>query len=279
MFRLFSVIISLFALSACGGGTSLSDLDRKFDTTGANTSKIVKEYSSGDSIMASKGIFKLGNSSGETFYIFALTKDTKTLEDTFNGVISLQTSNYTDFDGTDYYSYDGSGINANGEQITSSHLGYYDIDTDVGYFYANIGGHENLATLGYVPIDRPNGIHTYSNGDIRIIYKGTVEDSYDTATLIANFSTNKGDLLAETENLFMSATNFDINSVNGQISGSVAKVGNLNNPSDFTNAEILGAFSGLYSDGVHGIIFQTEDSASIVPGSGIFYLVNNRLFD
>ena len=134
MFRLF-LIISLIALSACGGGgSSLSDLDRKFDTTGANTSKIVKEYSSGDSIMASKGIFKLGNSSGETFYIFALTKDTKTLEDTFNGVISLQTSNYTDFGGTDYYSYDGSGINANGEQITSSHLGYYDIDTDVGYF-------------------------------------------------------------------------------------------------------------------------------------------------
>ena len=77
----------------------------------------------------------------------------------------------------------------------------------------------------------------------------------------------------------MSATDFDINPVNGQISGSVAKVGNLNNPSDFTNAEILGAFSGLYSDGVHGIIFQTEDSTSVVPGSGIFYLVNNRLFD
>ena len=89
MIKLVFVLLSLFALSACGGGgTSLSDLDRKFDTTGANTSKIVKEYSSGDSIMASKGIFKLGNSSGETFYIFALTKDTKTLEDPFNGAIS-----------------------------------------------------------------------------------------------------------------------------------------------------------------------------------------------
>jgi hypothetical protein len=77
----------------------------------------------------------------------------------------------------------------------------------------------------------------------------------------------------------MSATDFDINSNNGQISGGVAKVGSLNNSSDFTSAEILGAFSGLYSDGVHGIIYQSDDSAFVVPGSGVFYLVNNRLFD
>lgn len=278
MFRL--LFISLFALSACGGGgTSLSDLDRKFDTTGANTSTIVKEYSSGDSIMASKGVFKMQNTSGETFYIFALTKDTQTLEDTFNGVISLEASDYTDFNGTDYYYYKGSGVNANGEQIISEHVGFNYNGTDVGGIYATIGGHENLVTLGYVPKDKPNGIHTYSNGDVRILYKGTVETSFDTATLVANFSTNKGSLLAETDNLFMSATDFDINPVNGQISGSVAKVGNLNNSSDFTNAEILGAFSGLYSDGVHGIIFQNDDSAFTVPGAGVFYLVNNRVFD
>ena len=280
MIRLFFLLLSAFALSACGGGgVKLSSLDSQYDSTGANTSSLVKQYSSGDAIMASKGIFKMQNSSGETFYIFALTQDFKTLEDTFNGVISLKASNYTDYNGSDYYYYTGSGLNANGDQISSEHTGFNINGTDVGGIYAVVGGHENLISLGYVPKEKPNGIHTYSNGSVRILYKGEVEDSFDKATLVANFNTDKGSLLAETDNLFMSATDFDINSNNGQISGGVAKVGSLNNSSDFTNAEILGAFSGLYSDGVHGIIYQSDDSAFVVPGSGVFYLVNNRLFD
>ena len=47
----------------------------------------------------------------------------------------------------------------------------------------------------------------------------------------------------------------------------------------FVDAQLIGAFAGPYGDGVHGIIHQTADSQSTVPGTGAFYAVNNRVFE
>ena len=134
-------------------------------------------------------------------------------------------------------------------------------------------------SIGYTPGDLPTGTQTYSRGDTRILYRGTVEDSYNKSTLVANFNTKKGSLLAETANLYMSATDFTINTVTGEISGGSAKVGDLNNSTDYVAAKLLGAFAGKYGDGVHGIIYQDSDTNSTVPGSGVFYALNNRLFE
>lgn len=286
MTKFWLVSASVFALSACGGGGSsdygtgtLAELSSSYAKQGKNTHQVLREYTSGDSIMAFKGNFKTSNSSGKTFYVFSITKDQQTIIDTFDGAINFTTSNYNDFDGTSYYYYEGAGTNANGQAITSEHLGFFNGNVDVGGIYAVVGGHENLMSLGDVPGDLPAGVHTYANGDTRILYRGDVEDSYDKSTLVANFDTKTGSLLAETNTLFMSATNFNINTTTGEISGGTAKVGNLNNPTDFVSAKLLGAFSGKFADGVHGIIYQETDSTSGVPGSGVFYAINNRLFE
>jgi len=286
MLRYSAAIVSTFALSACGGGGgtdmgvgTLAELSKSYTEQGVNANKTVKEYSSDISVMALKGQFNTNNSSGKKFYVFALTQDQQTIKDTFNGAINYTQSNYSDFNGTNYYYYNAAGSNANGQAISSTHVGFYDGDTDVGGVYAVIGGYENLMSLGYTPGDLPAGTQTYSNGDTRILYRGVVEDSYDKTTLVANFSTNKGSLLAETDTLYMSATDFTINTVTGEISGGSAKVGNLANSTDYVAAKLLGAFSGKYGDGVHGIIYQESDTNSIVPGSGVFYALNNRLFD
>ena len=42
---------------------------------------------------------------------------------------------------------------------------------------------------------------------------------------------------------------------------------------------IARAMSEWDGDGVHGIIHQTADSQRVVPGMGIFYAVNDRLFE
>lgn len=285
---MYKVIASMFtglALSACGGGSttsgagSLAALNAAAAQSGTNANMVIGDYSSGDSVVALKGEFKTNNSSGKEFYVFALTKDTQTIIDTFNGAINLTSSNYTDFGGSSYYSYDGVGTNANGEAIASKHVGFFNTDSDVGSVYAVVGGAENLMSLGFTPSDLPSGIHTYSRGDTTILYRGEVEVSYDKSTLFANFSTQTGSLLAETDTLFMSATDFKIDTVTGEISGGSAKVGSLANSTDFVDAQLLGAFAGKYGDGVHGIIHQTADSQSAVPGAGTFYVVNNRLFE
>ena len=286
MLKYCAAISVTFALTACGGGGgtdlgvgSLAELSKSYTDSGVNSNKVLQEYSSGDSVMALKGQFKTNNSSGKDFYVFALTKDQQTIIDTFNGAINYTTSNYSDFNGTDYYYYNGSGSNANGQAISSTNVGFYDGDTDVGGIYVVIGGHENLMSIGYTPGDLPAGTQTYSRGDTRILYRGTVEDSYNKSTLVANFNTKKGSLLAETANLYMSATDFTINTVTGEISGGSAKVGDLNNSTDYVAAKLLGAFAGKYGDGVHGIIYQDADTNSTVPGSGVFYALNNRLFE
>lgn len=279
-------IAAALALTACGGGGggdhgtgTLAELSKSYSETGQNSHKVMRSYTSGDAIMAFKGVFKTANTSGKDFYVFTITKDQQTSIDTFNGAINLTSSNYTDFGGTDYYSYDAQGVNANGQAITSNHVGYHDGDTDLGGVYAVVGGNEGLMTLGYTPGDLPAGTQTYANGHTRILYRGTVETSFDKTTLVANFNTKTGSLVAETNSLFMSATDFKINMQTGEISGGNAKVGSLTNTTDYAAAKLLGAFAGKYGDGVHGIVYQEADSTSGVPGSAVFYAVNNRLFE
>ena len=287
---MYKVIASMFtglALSACGGGGSsgsvvgsLAELNAAASQSGSTASKALQNYSSGDSVVAMQGVLKTKNSSGKELYVFALTKDKQTIINTFTGALTLTTSNYTDFGGSDFYSYNGAGTNADGQAVTSKHVGFFSEGLDVGGTYGVFGNRGVfLVTHGYTPGDLPSGTHTYSRGDTRIIYRGTIEDSYNKSTLVANFSTKKGSLIAETTNLFMSATDFTINTVTGEISGGTAKVGNLSNSTDFVDAQLIGAFAGPYGDGVHGIIHQTADSQSTVPGVGAFYAVNNRLFE
>lgn len=281
MRRFIALILTGVTLSACGGSDdgSLAELSKAAAQSGTNSNIIIQNYNSGDAVIALKGQFRTRNSSGKDFYVFALTKDSQTVIDTFNGALNFNSSNYTDFDGSSYYGYEAAGINANGQPITSYNMGFYDSDTDVGAISAVIGGYASLISFGYTPSDLPAGIQTYANGDTTILYRGIVEDSYDNSTLIANFSTQKGSLIAQTDSLFMSATDFNINTLTGEISGGSAKVGSLTNSTDFVDAQLLGAFSGKYGDGVHGLIHQTEDSQSAVPGSGIFYVVSDRLFE
>ncbi|MDA8785798.1 hypothetical protein N9N40_09630 [Planktomarina temperata] len=288
-YSVYKIIASMFAglaLSACGGGGSsgsgvgsLAELNAAVSKSGTNANKVIQNYSSDHAVVALKGQFKTNNSSGEDFYVFALTQNAQTIIDTFNGAINYSSSNYTDFNGSSYYGYNATGSNANGQAITSENVGFFDGDTDVGAIYAVIGGTESLMSFGYTPSDLPAGTQTYSFGDTRILYRGVGEDSYNKSTLIANFNTRKGSLIAETETLFMSATDFNINTATGEISGGSAKVGALANSTDFVDAQLLGAFAGKYGDGAHGIIHQTADTQSAVPGSGIFYVVNTRLFE
>ena len=286
---MYKIIASMFtglALSACGGGGSsgsgvgsLAELNASVSQSGSTATKTIQNYTSGDSIVAMQGILKTRNSSGKELYVFALTKDAQTIKNTFTGAVSLTTSNYNDFGGSDFYFYNGAGTNADGQVIKSDHVGFFYNGLDVGGVYAVVGGVENLVTHGYTPGDLPSGIQTYARGDTRIIYRGSIEDSYNKSTLVANFNTKKGSLIAETTNLFMSATDFNINIVTGEISGGSAKVGSLANSTDFVDAQLIGAFAGPYGDGVHGIIHQIADSQSTVPGSGAFYAVNNRVFE
>ncbi|MDC0929640.1 hypothetical protein OAS03_02465 [Planktomarina temperata] len=286
MYKILTSVFAGLCLSACGGGGStgagvgsLAELNAAASQSGSTATKTIQNYGSGDSVVAMQGILKTKNSSGKELYVFALTQDAQTIKNTFTGAVTLTASNYSDFGGTDFYFYNGAGTNADGEAITSKHVGFFYGGLDVGGTYAVIGGVENLVTHGYTPGDLPSGTQTYSNGDTRIIYRGTIEDSYNKTTLVANFDTKKGSLVAETSNLFMSATDFTINMVTGEISGGSAKVGSLSNSTDFVDAQLIGAFAGPYGDGVHGIIHQTADTQSTVPGTGAFYAVNNRLFD
>ncbi len=65
-----------------------------------------------------------------------------------------------------------------------------------------------------------------------------------------------------------------INTVTGEISGGSAKVGDLNNSTDYVAAKLLGAFAGKYGEG--RVIYQDADTNSSVPVSRILR-IENRL--
>ena len=86
------------------------------------------------------------------------------------------------------------------------------------------------------------------------------EQSNGNITLTADFTNKTGYMLAKTDNTYMSATNFDINLIDGTFSGDSAEIGLIGGLSKVAST-INGAFAGSGATGVHGMVSSIDSSS------------------
>ena len=282
MLRFLIFLVAVTGLSACGGGGKLSELDRDYATSDINSWQSLKQYSDGSSVLAFKGVLQSDESIDEPRYLFAVTTDPDQLTATISGAINVELVEANDFNGSNYYKYLYNGTNSEGKSINAEVLGYFldgaDNQVSMTTLVIDLDSERPVGSLlssGTLVQGLPSGRHSYSGGDAQIIFKGSeLEQKYNDMLITIDFDKMKGSMLAETENLFISATNFEIDSSNGTFTGTEGLIGytGTNNTSE---ANISGAFSGSNASGIHGLVYtKVGDFASdtcSTCGAGTFY--------
>ena len=260
-----SITVGLLGCAADSTSTQspLAKLNTDFEKTGQNTIQKLKTYSNGTTVLlALKGSVGSAGKVDDPEYYFAITSDEVTLTETFNGLIEYELTGYNDFGGNKRYAQSTEGINSSGKVITSTTYGNT-LDTSGAYASISVGtvGEERtLFSAGSVTTSLPTGQFTYSGGDTYIVFDTYQEQSNGNITLTADFTNKTGSVLAKTDNTYMSATNFDINLIDGTFSGDSAEIGLIGGLSKVAST-INGAFAGSGATGVHGMVSSIDSSS------------------
>ena len=287
MFRAVVLSLAAISLSACGGGGDLSGLDRDFDNSGTNSYETLTEYEDGSAALALKAVIQSNATIDEPSYTFVLTNYPDEFTKTISSSLNLEELERNDFDGTNYYRIAYEGTNFEGKDVNAATLGFFldgeehQVSTTV--FFVDYENNENptygILSSGTEVQGLPSGRQTYSGGDVIIAYANSgMEEKYDEMAINVNFDNLKGSLLAETENLFISATDFEIDVSNGTFLGDNALIG-FSGTDNIAEANVAGGFSGFGADGIHGIVysktgdFQSDSCQSC--GVGAFYALRD----
>lgn len=279
--HIISCTILLSVLAACGGGTNVATeaIDRSYDETGQNTWLEIKKYpKSNDTeevyLLAIKGSIDTENqlTAGKPKYYFAMTDDIQIVENSLNGAIAWTNVDGGELDlvsGNGYY-VARTGVNQKGETFTATSQGLnlnLSGSEFVSYGIVEHDGSVTLLTSGTVITNAPSGEFTYNKNVMGLIGVGDNLESINQMTLIANFDENTGSLTAVSDNLYISATQFEIDDQNGSFSGNTAEIGELDTTYS-VKANVLGAFAGSNAGGVHGYVYNSGND--VEDGLGVF---------
>lgn len=282
------VMLAGFLLSACGGGSDLSNLDRDFELSGNSTSETLAEFEDGSAALALKAVVQSNATIDEPSYMFVVTSNPDDFTNTISSTLNIDESDRDDYGGTDYYRIQYEGTNYEGKLVQAVTKGYF-LDGDehqvsTSVLFIDFENSDNptfgLLSSGTEVQGLPSGRHTYSGGDAMIAYGDSgIEEMYDNMTISVNFDKLKGSLLAQTENLFISATDFKIQASNGTFMGDNALIG-VAGTDDTAEANVAGGFSGVSADGIHGIVYSKTGNFSAdscdACGVGTFYAIKDR---
>ena len=275
MFRFAVLSLAAISLSACGGGnTATREVDQLYDNTGTNSSSEIKAYTVGDPvvILALKGHIMGDTTPNDTKYYFTMTDDKNLVEESFNGVIvwtevSRDTVTYETGTG---YELERTGVNSSGDTLKAATSGLH-LNLS-GSEYVSLSAVEageslSILTTGTTVASLPEGSFSFNKSILGLIGIHDTIESLNQFNLTANFTDLKGSLTAVSDNLYMSSTDFEINSQTGSFSGGTSEIGELNTTFSVT-ADILGAFAGQNAGAVHGFIYN--DGENIEDGMGVF---------
>ena len=248
-------------LSACGGGggVATSEIDKSYSESSAISTSVIKEYSNGQAVVAVKGDLEDGGpSNAPPRYYFVLSENAQTVIDTFNGVIAWDSIENKYLVGQ-RYGVIRRGVNTLGKDVYA--------DTDginlnlsgneyASVSYVEIGDEIGLLTSGTVISKLPSGKYSY-DGEAVIGLNSLIEGS-ENFLLVADFNNKKVSFTGSTENLFTSANNLSIDTVNGSFSGDEATIGERYTTFSLP-ASVIGAFAGSNAGGVHGVAYPSND--------------------
>ena len=258
MFRLFSIIISLFALSACGGGGTVS------------TPTVLKTYNDGSGVVV--GSPDLGDAGGPSNLVIAAA-DVQVAEEIAGGTVALTATAQT-VNGQ-YYVVTRTGVASNGaalEIITAGEtLNAFNNDY-AAISIVTINDELGILSAGSKPTNLPNGTFSYS-GVASVLTATEVGDG--TVTLTANFNNKLANIVANipansvggnTLPYFFSANNMAINTNDGSFFTGSGLIGVTGQTSK--SASIKGFFAGSNATGIHGMAYGNSNSDEMM---GVFY--------
>ena len=258
MIRLDLVLVCLFALSACGGGGTVS------------TPIVLKNYSDGSGVVV--GSPDMGDAGGPSNLVIAAS-NVQVAKEVAGGSLDLTAISQT-VNGQ-YYVVTRTGVASNGaalEIITAGKtLNAYSNDY-AAVSIVSVNGELGVLSAGSKPSNLPNGSFSYS-GTSSVLTDTEVGDG--TFTLTANFNNQSANIVANipansvggnTLPYFFSANNMAINTNDGSFftrSGLIGVTGQTSK-----SASIKGYFAGSNATGVHGMAYGNSNSADIM---GVFY--------
>jgi hypothetical protein len=275
MFRIVVLSLAVISLSACGGGnTNTREVDQLYDNTGTNSSSEIKAYTVGEQvvILALKGHIQGDVTPNDTKYYFTMTDDKNFVEDSFSGaIVWTEVSGETVINETGTgYELERTGVNSSGDTFRASTSGLNLNLSGTEYVSLSVvqaAENVSLLTTGTTVVSLPEGTFSFNKSINGLLGVQDTLEPLNQLNLTANFTNLSGSLTAVSDNLYMSSTNFEINSQTGSFSGGVSEIGELNTTFS-VSADILGAFAGRNAGAVHG--FMYNDGENVEDGIGIF---------
>ena len=277
MYKKFMILCSTTLLAGCGGGgtTSTSQLDQSYDSSGENSSVEIRQYSAEDGkayLLALKGHIDGDVTPNDTKYYFTLTSDKNFVEDSFSGaIVWTQASGETLVTerGTGYR-IERTGVNNSGEEFFAMTEGLNLNLSGSEYVSFSLVEHEDevsLLTTGTTVKSLPSGAFTYDKDGFGVIGLQETFEVVSNVNLTADFDNLTGNLLAVSDNLYISSTGFDIDTDTGSFSGGASEIGERATTFS-TTADLIGAFAGSNAGAAHGYVYNSSDD--IDNGVGIF---------
>ena len=242
MMRLVFVLLSLFALSACGGGGG------GFTQSAPNVTRIAS--------LSNGGKLYTADRLGFSYVIFSTSAETPELD----AVVNLDLNNFTTLSsGSNWEILEGNYIYNGEDQYLYAYVEVLDA----------ISGDGVLSGLSYNYVDdkiQHQSYGTQLSGNLpagNVTYTGynsvsNIDATFTDAgsfTMNANFSTGKGSISANGDDTYMQANGFGINTRTGSFSATNATVGYIGGAS--SSDRLDGHFNGKNAKGVSGIYTDT----------------------
>lgn len=235
MFRFFSIIISLFALSACGGGGG-----------SANNIQVIEKYNDIVSLV------RISGGTLENEYVGII--NTVAAEEVLAGSITGLVVNSSSKDG-DWYTVSRTGVMSNGEPITFDTIGV-NLNASGSEYVArswvltNVGG--GYTVTGTIPASLPSGSVSYEGYTEIYDVSGTRETG--DVTLNVNFDSGIATVTGVTNNLIFSSSDLSVNRNSGHFSSANAEIGQRTGANLRVPAKIEGSFYGSSGNGMGGVV-------------------------
>lgn len=261
MKNLLIVMSCATAVSACGGGGSVSDI--------ATKPVILKTYTNGSGVVV--GSPDLGSAGGPSNLVIAAS-NVQVAAEVAGGTLALTATGQT-VNGK-YYAVTREGTASNGTSLTVVTEGITlseDLREYAAMSIVTIDNEAGLTSSGTKPSNLPSGTYSYSGYAVVVNQN---EAGNGTATLTANFNDRTANLAANipansasgnSKAYFFSANGMNINVADGSFATANAQIGEVGRL-PYT-ASVKGYFAGSNAKGAHGLVYGNGSTAGML---GVF---------
>ncbi len=239
MIRLFFLLLSAFALSACGGGGG----SHRAASSGVT---VLEKYNENVALVRIKG------DTLETEYVGVV--DTEAAEEVLAGSVTGLVVTSSSSSG-DWFEVSRTGVMSSGRSITFDTTGVNLNASGSEYVsrsFVNTNQGGGFIVTGSNLGDLPAGAFSYDG--YTEIYDASGGRETGDVTLNVNFNTKKATITGVTDNLIYSSNDISVSSSSGQFSSNTAQIGQRFGANIKVPARIEGSFYGASGDGMGGIV-------------------------